>query len=239
MQTKTKENSVTYKFPDPNEANSEGLVAVGGNLSIECLLSAYTNGIFPWFNPGDPILWWSPDPRTIIYPQQIHISRSTKRAIQKTSFKFTFDKAFKQVIINCAKPRRKDNNGHASWITEQMVDAYCNMYKSGYAHSVECWKDNQLCAGVYGVALGKAFFAESMYSDVSESSKLALVTLLKQLELWQYDLLDCQMPSEIVSHLGASSIPRSQFTKQIRQITRNYHCEYWSEYNPVDIKTLV
>ena len=233
------ENSFRYQFPDPSEANKDGLVAVGGNLSIECLLSAYTNGIFPWFNPGDPILWWSPDPRTVIYPQQIHLSRSTKRAIRKSAFKFSFDREFRQVIINCAMPRHKDNSNNGSWITQQMVTAYCNMYKSGYAHSVECWLDNQLCAGVYGVALGKAFFAESMFSHVSESSKLALVTLLKQLELWQYDLLDCQLPSEIVTRLGAKPMPRLRFTKRIRQITKNHRSEHWSDYNPVDIKNLL
>ena len=217
----------------------DGLVAVGGNLSVDCLLSAYTSGIFPWFNPGDPILWWSPDPRTVIHPQQVHLSRSTKRAIKKSSFKFSFDRAFEQVIINCAKPRLKDKSNQGSWITRQMVQAYCDMFKSGYAHSIECWLDNQLCAGVYGVALGKAFFAESMFSHVSESSKLALVTLLKQLEVWQYELLDCQMPSEIVTSLGAMSMPRFKFTRRIRQITEKYQPQYWSDYNPVDIKNLI
>jgi len=233
------ETTLQYKFPDPSDANKDGLVAVGGNLSIECLLSAYTNGIFPWFNPGDPILWWSPDPRTVIYPAQIHLSRSTKRAIKKSAFTFSFDKEFRRVITNCAKPREKDKSDQGSWITRQMVDAYCDMFKSGYAHSVECWLDDKLCAGVYGVALGKAFFAESMFSRVSESSKLALVTLLKQLQLWQYDLLDCQMPSEIVTQLGAISISRVAFTKHIRQITKNHHPEYWSDYSPVDIKNLI
>lgn len=225
-----------YKFPDPNEASQDGLVAVGGNLTTGCLLSAYTNGIFPWFNPGDPILWWSPEPRTVIYPGQVHISRSTRRAIKKSRFEFTFDRAFEQVITNCARPRRTDKTSHGSWITPEMNKAYCDMFESGYAHSIECWLDNRLCAGVYGVALGKAFFAESMYSEISESSKLALITLLKQLEIWQYLLLDCQMPSQIVSQLGAISLPRYAFTRQVRHVTRNYRPEYWSDIKPVDIR---
>ena len=230
---------LVYKFPDPNLANEDGLVAVGGNLSLDCLLSAYTNGIFPWFNPGDPILWWSPEPRTVIYPRQVHISRSTRRAIKKSRFEFTFDRAFEQVITNCARPRLTDKSNLGSWITREMVEAYCGLFESGYAHSVECWLDNRLCAGVYGVALGKAFFAESMYSELSESSKLALITLLKQLELWQYEIVDCQMPSQIVSQLGAVALPRSEFTKRIRQITRHYQSEFWPEYKPVDIKALI
>ena len=233
------ESAALYRFPDPCEANEDGLVAVGGNLTQDCLLSAYSNGIFPWFNPGDPILWWSPDPRMIIYPSKVYFSRSTKRAIKKSSFKFSFDNAFEQVIANCAKPRAKDKNNQGSWITQQMIDAYCNMHQSGYAHSVECWQENKLCAGVYGIALGKAFFAESMYSSVSESSKLALLTLLKQLEIWKFDLLDCQMPSDIVSNLGAQPIPRAQFTKRIKQISRNYQPEYWSNCQPVDLKSFL
>ena len=233
------ESAIHYTFPDPSEASEDGLLAVGGNLSLDCLLSAYTNGIFPWFNPGDPILWWSPDPRTVIYPSQIHISRSTKRAIKKSSFKFSFDHAFEQVILNCAKPRIKDINNQDSWITEQMIDAYCSLFNSGYAHSVECWQDNQLCAGVYGIALGKAFFAESMYSTVSESSKLALITLLRQLDLWQFDILDCQMPSNIVRQLGACTLPRSTFTHRIKQLTKNYQPANWSQYKPVDIKNFL
>lgn len=233
------ESSVRYRFPDPSEANRDGLVAVGGNLSPECLLSAYTNGIFPWFNPGDPILWWSPDPRIVIFPKHVHISRSTRRAIKKSAFEFSFDREFERVIRNCAKSRRNDYGNEGSWITQKMVDAYCRLYSSGYAHSVECWLDGCLCGGVYGVALGKAFFAESMYSLVSESSKLALITLLKQLDLWQYSLLDCQMPSEIVTRLGARPVPRSAFTRQIRVITKNYHPEHWSDCNPVDIKKIL
>lgn len=230
------DSAALYRFPDPSEANEDGLVAVGGNLSHDCLLSAYSNGIFPWFNPGDPILWWSPDPRMIIYPSRTYLSRSTKRAIKKSKFKFSFDNSFKQVISNCAKPRAKDKKNQGSWITEQMIDAYCNMHQSGYAHSVECWHENKLCAGVYGIALGKVFFAESMYSTVSESSKLALLTLLKQLELWKFDLLDCQMPSDIVSSLGAESIPRAQFTRYIKKASRNYKPQYWSNCQPIDLK---
>ncbi len=230
------DSAIRYQFPDPTASDKDGLVAVGGNLSIECLLSAYKNGIFPWFNPGDPILWWSPDPRMVIYPNQLHIPRSVKKAIRKHSFRFTFDQNFEQVIINCSAPRKNQITEHGTWITEDMIEAYIRLHRAGYAHSIECWQDSKLCGGVYGVALGSIFFGESMFSKTSESSKLALITLIKQLELWSYDLLDCQLPSELVERLGAKYMSRKKFTKTIKTLTKQTEPENWSRYKPILLK---
>ena len=230
------DSAIRYQFPDPTASDKDGLVAVGGNLSIECLLSAYKNGIFPWFNPGDPILWWSPEPRMVIYPNQLHIPKSVKRAIKNHSFTFSFDQDFEQVIINCSAPRKNQKTEHGTWITSDMIEAYIQLHKAGYAHSIECWLDSRLCGGVYGVALGTVFFGESMFSNVSESSKLALITLIKQLEVWNYDLLDCQLPSDLVERLGASYISRKKFTKMIKVLTQQAQPENWSKSEPVKLK---
>ncbi len=230
------DSAIRYQFPDPTEADKDGLVAVGGNLSIECLLSAYKNGIFPWFNPGDPILWWSPEPRMVIYPEQLHIPRSVKKVIKRHQFKFTFDHCFEQVIINCSAPRKNQVTEHGTWITDDMVDAYIRLHQAGFAHSVECWHNDELCGGVYGVALGSIFFGESMFSKVSESSKLALITLVKQLNVWNYDLLDCQLPSDLVERLGARNVCRKKFTKLVKVSTQRINAENWSNYDPIKLK---
>lgn len=231
------DSSIRYRFPDPSSANEDGLVAVGGNLTSECLLSAYQHGIFPWFNPGDPILWWSPDPRMVIYPEQLRLNRSIQRTIRNHRFEFSFDYCFEQVIIQCAAPR-KDSvpDSAATWIGDDMITAYVDLHHAGHAHSVECWLDGELCGGVYGVALGSVFFGESMFSRASEASKLALITLIKQLQLWDYDLLDCQLPSELVRRLGATNIARNEFTRVVREKTAHIQTENWSEYQPVSLR---
>ncbi len=229
------DSAIRYQFPDPTTCDKDGLVAVGGNLSTECLLSAYKNGIFPWFNPGDPILWWSPEPRMVIYPDQLRISKSVKKAIKKNNFQFTFDRCFEQVIINCAAPRKNQQTDLGTWITEDMIEAYIRFHEAGYAHSIECWQDSELCGGLYGVSLGTVFFGESMFSKISESSKLALITLIKQLEIWNYDLLDCQLPSELVERLGATYMSRKAFTKLIIEKCKNTKPQNWADYKPVSL----
>ena len=229
------DSAIRYQFPEPSSANQDGLVAIGGNLSRECLISAYKNGIFPWFNPGDPILWWSPEPRMVIFPDQLRLPRSVKKVLKKHTFTFTFDRCFEQVIINCAAPRKTEDSNPGTWVTDEMIEAYIDFHKAGYAHSVECWQDSVLCGGLYGVAMGSIFFGESMFSHVSESSKLSLVTLIKQLQQWDYDLLDCQLPSDLVKRLGATNLRRKEFTRMVREKTKSAEPENWADYHPVPI----
>ncbi len=198
-------------FPDVELANSDGLLASGGDLSPERLLCAYSQGIFPWFSEGQPILWWSPDPRCVLYPKQFQSRRSLQQSIRKHSFEFQVDTAFAQVIQACAAPRASDKGG--TWITNDMQDAYLHLHQLCIAHSVECWQRNQLVGGLYGVVIGSVFFGESMFSDVSDASKAALWFLCKQYA--QISLIDCQMTTSHLLSLGAIEIPRVQFLREI------------------------
>ena len=208
-------------FPDTETALKEpnGLLAAGGDLSTERLLLAYRHGIFPWFNPGEPILWWSPDPRAVIIPGQLHISRSLQRTLDKNIFTVTFDRAFAEVIEACSLPRksRKDpaqRRGIAetgTWITPDMKQAYIRLHQAGYAHSVECWKAGKLVGGIYGVVLGACFFGESMFSTVTDASKVAMVELDKYLQNNRFRILDCQVSSPHIKSMGAIDMPRKQF----------------------------
>ncbi len=193
-------------FPNPEHAlkDPNGLLAAGGDLSAARLMAAYRRGIFPWYSEGQPILWWCPDPRAVLFPGEMSISRSLRKTIRRREFHITTDTAFRRVIEGCAAPRR---DGAGTWITEAMSEAYCRLHSLGYAHSVECWHGSELVGGLYGVALGKVFFGESMFSRMSDASKVALVHL-RDLDL---RVIDCQIPNAHLARLGARGIERSAF----------------------------
>jgi len=202
-------------FPSPLLARQDGLLAVGGDLSSERLLEAYRMGIFPWFSEGDPFLWWSPDPRLLLFPKQFHLSRSMKKLLRQNRFYTTFDQAFSQVIAECSQIKRKKEAG--TWITQSMQDAYCNLHQQGFAHSVEVWQDNNLVGGLYGISLGRGFFGESMFSAVNNASKVALDALVVQLNQWEFLFIDCQLQTQHLANFGAVMIPRPQFLNLLNQ----------------------
>jgi leucyl/phenylalanyl-tRNA--protein transferase len=203
-------NGQDLRFPPVEQASPEGLLAVGGDLRPERLLEAYRHGIFPWYDEDQPILWWSPDPRTVLFPDKLHISRSLKRSLRPGLFSVTLDTCFLDVMQHCAGPRPQYPDG-GTWITAEMLEAYRRLHDLGYAHSVETWQEGQLVGGLYGVALGGAFFAESMFTLVDDASKVALVSLVRQLQAWEFRLIDCQQSSPHVTALGAETIPRREF----------------------------
>jgi len=203
-------NGQDLGFPPVEQATLEGLLAVGGDLRPERLLEAYRHGIFPWYSDNQPILWWSPDPRTVLFPDKLHISRSLKRSLRPGLFSVTLDRCFRDVMRHCAGPRPQYPDG-GTWITAEMLEAYTRLHELGYAHSVETWKEGQLVGGLYGVALGGAFFAESMFARASDASKVALVSLVRQLQTWGFQIMDCQQSSPHVLAFGAEAIPRHEF----------------------------
>jgi leucyl/phenylalanyl-tRNA--protein transferase len=204
-------------FPPIRSAlkSPNGLLAAGGDLSPERLLEGYRRGIFPWFSPGDPILWWSPDPRTVLYPREFRVSRSLSKVLRNRSYEVRFDSAFEQVISGCAAPRRGEAG---TWITSEMVAAYGELHRLGHAHSVETWIDGALAGGLYGVALGSVFFGESMFSLARDASKLALAALVAHLEPAGFGLIDCQMRTRHLESLGARQIPRKQFSSLLSEL---------------------
>lgn len=195
-------------FPPVEEAE-EGLLAIGGDLSVPRLLLAYSRGIFPWFNEGDPILWHSPDERTLLTRDSLHVSRRLERTLRRAAYRVTADTVFGQVIAACAGTPRADQGG--TWITDEMQDAYLALHEEGYAHSIEVWADGQLVGGLYGVSLGACFFGESMFSWYTDASKIALVTLTRWGAEHGIDLIDCQMETPHLLSMGAFSIPRKEF----------------------------
>ncbi len=202
-------------FPHPDLADGQGLLAVGGDLSPERLLFAYENGIFPWFSDGDPILWWSPDPRMILYPDDFKISKSLRQTIRNAGFEVRFDTAFEKVITNCAKVPRTGENG--TWITSEMKEAYIELHKLGYAHSVETYHKGKLAGGLYGVSLGKAFFGESMFHIERDASKVALFYLIEKVKKWNFHFIDAQMETAHLKSLGAVTVPRHDFLKMLKE----------------------
>ncbi|MDS0526335.1 leucyl/phenylalanyl-tRNA--protein transferase [Clostridium sp. SHJSY1] len=202
-------------FPDPSLAEEDGLLAVGGDLSPERLLLAYANGIFPWFSDDQPLLWWSPDPRFIVYPKDIKISKSMKKLLKKNTYKITFDTCFKDVISNCSNIRKESG----TWITNEMIDAYCRLHELGFAHSVESWYENKLVGGLYGVSIGKCFFGESMFSTMSNASKAAFITLGNVLEQENFLMIDCQIHTPHLESLGALHVSRQEFLEILKQGT--------------------
>lgn len=206
----------TEAFPPLTQALREpdGLLAVGGCLSAERLLNAYRHGIFPWYNPDEPILWWSPNPRLVLFPDHLIVSRSLGKTLRKNIFTVTFDQVFEQVIIACAAPRKDSDN---TWITSDIHQAYLNLHHQGYAHSVEVWFNGELVGGLYGVALGQIFFGESMFHTKTDASKVAFVTLVEQAKVWDYQLIDCQVHTDHLTSLGAEEIDRHSFVNLLNQ----------------------
>jgi len=202
-------------FPSPHLSSHEGLLAVGGDLSVKRLLLAYSLGIFPWYSEGEPILWWSPEPRLVLYPDELKVSRSLNKIIKKGAFKVTMDRAFEEVISECARVRLENQEG--TWIVDDMVSAYCRLHATGFAHSVEAWSGDRLAGGLYGVSLGKCFFGESMFTRVTDASKVAFVALTRQLERWDFPLIDCQVHTGHLESLGASMMPRQQFSRILQR----------------------
>ena len=201
-------------FPPLNEASSEGILAFGGDLSPERLILAYKNGIFPWFEEDQPILWWSPNPRMVLYLEELIVSKSMRNILKNNTFKVTFNQNFKEVMMNCQKINRKDQFG--TWITNDMIDAYCKLYDLGIAKSVEVWQNELLVGGLYGIDLGHVFCGESMFSKVSNASKVAFIYLVKQLKEDNYQLLDCQVYNEHLESLGCREINRDDFVKILK-----------------------
>ena len=203
-------------FPPVEQALVEpnGLLAAGGDLSPARLLDAYARGIFPWFNDEDPVLWWSPDPRMVLLPGELHLSRSLRRAIRSQEFTVTFDRAFQGVMEGCAGPRDKQDG---TWITADMMRAYTRMAGLGHAHSVEAWAEGELAGGLYGVAVGRIFYGESMFTRRSNASKVAVSWLARQLDRWQFELIDCQMATVHLASLGAREVPRTDFLRRLER----------------------
>jgi leucyl/phenylalanyl-tRNA--protein transferase len=208
-----------YAFPPVEHALREpdGLLAVGGDLAPERILSAYRQGIFPWFSPGQPILWWSPDPRAVLLPEKLKVSRSLRKTINKGSFRVTFDTAFEQVIRACAATPRRGQPG--TWITEEMQQAYIHLHRMGHAHSAESWSGDELVGGLYGLRLGRVFYGESMFSRRTDASKVAFVHLVRKLQEEGVVLIDCQVTTDHLLSLGAEEIPRRRFVELLRQHT--------------------
>ena len=201
---------VTAALAEPN-----GLLAAGGELSAARLIDAYRHGIFPWFNPGQPILWWSPDPRMVLFPAELKVSRSLRKALRNRDYEMRADTRFRAVIQACAEPRPQQDG---TWISAGMIAAYCALHEQGLAHSVETWIDGELAGGLYGVALGRVFYGESMFTHAADASKIALVQLVRQLERWDFGMIDCQVHTGHLASVGARAIPRADFMRKLQEL---------------------
>ncbi len=216
----------TLWFPSPEFAWNDGVLAIGGDLSIDRLLLAYQMGIFPWYNEHEPILWWSPNPRYVLFPDKLKVSKSMRQVLRREVFKVTYDKDFRTVITNCRNLRQDTG----TWITDEMLEAYCNMHKAGYAHSVEVWQEDKLVGGLYGVSLGKFFFGESMFAHVSNASKTGFIQLVRNLEKKGFHFIDCQQGTAHLISLGAEAMARSHFLDALGAIGDiNYMRGSWTE----------
>ncbi len=220
-------NSDPYDFPPVDHALQypDGLLAIGGDLSMKRLLVAYRKGIFPWFSDEEPILWWSPSKRMVLFPEHLHISRSLRKTLRKQKFVITLDQAFTEVMRQCAGPRLRQQG---TWITQEILDAYATLHQHQYAHSVEVWYQDKLVGGLYGVALGKVFYGESMFTRMTDASKVAFVHFSRQLQRWGYELIDCQVYTEHLSSLGAVEIPRADYVRLLNRLCPlQGHNESW------------
>jgi leucyl/phenylalanyl-tRNA---protein transferase len=216
--------SMSDPFPPVDRALDEpnGLLAAGGGLGMPRLLDAYARGIFPWFSEGDPVLWWCPDPRMVLAPERIHVSKSLKRRLRRRDYEVSLDRAFADVLRACAAPRRDDGG---TWLVPAMMRAYTRLHEAGVAHSVEVWVDGALAGGLYGVALGRMFFGESMFTRRSDGSKIAIVALAAQLARWGFPLIDCQMRTAHLASLGATEISRRQFVQAVDRLVHEPRVE--------------
>jgi len=201
-------------FPPPQYATRDGILAVGGDLRPERLLLAYQSGIFPWYSEGEPVLWWCPNPRFIMNPQDLKVSKSMKQVLRKGIFEITYDQSFKEVIEACSLVPREGQMG--TWILQEMVDAYTHLHQLGFAHSVEAWKDGELVGGLYGVAIGNVFFGESMFAKASNASKAAFITLVGKLTEHKFKLIDSQVYTPHLASLGCIEIPRNEYLKRLK-----------------------
>ncbi len=200
-------------FPDVSEADEHGILAVGGDLSPERLMLAYKSGIFPWFDSDEPILWWSPPERMVLFPDELVVSKSMRSILRKELFTVTFNKDFRAIISHCSTIKREGQRG--TWITDEMIEAYVKLHELGYAKSVEVWQNNELVGGLYGIDLGHVFCGESMFSKVSNASKVAFITLVQNLQIRKYKLIDCQVHNDHLESLGAREIDRADFMEII------------------------
>ena len=202
-------------FPPPEKADPVGILAVGGDLSIERLLLAYRSGIFPWYSEGEPLIWWSPDPRFVLFPDELKVSTSLKRIIKSGKFRITFDHDFRAVIANCSCVSRRDQDG--TWIMPEMIEAYCALHKAGHAHSVEVWLGDELVGGLYGVGVGRCFCGESMFTKVSNASKVALAALVEKLKTQGCLMIDSQVHTDHLERMGAREISRKEYLRRLKK----------------------
>ncbi|CAE6919260.1 MAG: leucyl/phenylalanyl-tRNA--protein transferase [Pseudomonadaceae bacterium] len=217
----------SLSFPPLNKALREpdGLLAAGGDLSPERLIAAYRHGCFPWYQDGQPLLWWSPDPRMVLIPEELHVSRSLAKVIRQGVYRVTFDQDFASVIHACSQPRAYADG---TWITDAMQQAYIELHRRGYAHSVEVWRDDELVGGLYGLAMGQLFFGESMFSRADNASKVGFVTLVQHLQQWGFVMIDCQMHTQHLQSLGARPISREQFSRTLHTHLEQAANAHWS-----------
>ena len=201
---------VSAALADPN-----GLLAASGELSAVRLIDAYRHGIFPWFSPGQPVLWWSPDPRMVLMPHELKVSHSLRKALRKRDYEVRADTCFRAVMQACAEPRPEQGG---TWISAGMIAAYCALHEQGLAHSIETWIDGELAGGLYGVALGRIFYGESMFTHAADASKIALVHLVRQIERWHFGMIDCQLHTRHLASLGAREIPRADFMRKLQEL---------------------
>jgi leucyl/phenylalanyl-tRNA--protein transferase len=209
-------------FPSLSQALTEpnGLLAAGGELSAARLIDAYRKGIFPWFSHGQPILWWSPDPRTVLFPHEVKVSRSLRKVLRNRRYEVRADADFRQVIAGCAAPRAAQDG---TWLGAEMIAAYCELHDNGRAHSIETWVDGELAGGLYGVAIGRMFYGESMFTRMPDASKIALVHLARQLQRWNFGMIDCQMHTRHLAAFGAREIPRAEFMCKLQDLVNCPH----------------
>lgn len=224
-------------FPHPSLAEPGGLLGIGGDLSIDRLLLAYAMGIFPWYSDGDPVLWFSPDPRFVLKTAELKVGRSLRKRVRRGDFRITLDQAFVEVIRACRSAPRPGQDG--TWITDDMVAAYTDLHAAGFAHSVEAWRGERLVGGLYGVSLGRSFSGESMFAREADASKVAFVWLVRQLERWGFPLVDCQMETPHLSRFGGRPMPRAHYLRALRDlVVPPIHGREWSfdnDFHPMEV----